>query len=104
MAMHQVYRFYAELEGYTPKIWRRFEVIGAKTMAELGYTLMTMFEMQASHLFSFMYDQGAEVLEDMRKSYPDKKLNSVLGKDYIADLLKPWRFELPSDEIMMAGW
>jgi hypothetical protein len=99
MAVHQIYRFYAELRDYTPKIWRRFEVNGTKTIAELGYTIMTMFEMQASHLFCFMYDQGAEVLEDMRKSYTDKELNSVLGKDYIADLLKPWHFELPSDEI-----
>lgn len=99
MAVHQIYRFYAELKDYTPKIWRRFEVIGTKTIAELGYIIMTMFEMQGSHLFCFMYDQGAEILEDMRKSYTDKELNSVLGKDYIADLLKPWRFELPSDEI-----
>ena len=36
----------------------------------------------------------------MRKSFTDKELNSVLGKDYIADLLKAWRFELPSDEVI----
>ncbi len=100
MVVHQIYRFYAELRDYTTKIWRRFEVNGTKTIAELGYIIMTMFEMQGSHLFCFMYDQGAEVLEDMQKSYTDKELNSVLGKDYIADLLKPWRFELPSDEII----
>ena len=43
MAVHPIYRFYAELDGYTPKIWRRFEVNGSKTIAELGYVLMTMF-------------------------------------------------------------
>ena len=63
MAIHPVYRFYAELTDYTPKIWRRFEVNGSKTIAELGYIIMTIFEMQASHLFCFTYDFGAAVLE-----------------------------------------
>lgn len=99
MAIHPIYRFYAELEDYTPKIWRRFEVNGSKTMAELGYVLMTMFEMQACHLFCFTYDHGAEILEDMRKSYSDEELDRVLSKNDYAELLKPWRFELSSDEL-----
>lgn len=99
MAIHPVYRFYAELEDYTPKIWRRFEVNGSKTMAELGYILMTMFEMQASHLFCFTYDYGAEILEDMRKRYSDEDLKKVLGKGDFADLMKAWRFELPFEDI-----
>lgn len=98
MAIHTIYRFYSELEDYTPKIWRRFEVNGNKTFAELGYILMTMFEMKASHLFCFTYDCGAEILEDMQKRYSEKELNKVLGKSVYADLLKTWRFELPSDE------
>ena len=44
MAQHYVYLFYAELKDYKPKIWRRFEINGEKTMAELGYALMLMFE------------------------------------------------------------
>ncbi len=99
MAIHPIYRFYAVLEGYTPKIWRRFEVNGSKTIAELGYILMTMFEMKASHLFCFTYDHGAEILKDMRKRYSDEELDRVLSKSEYADLLKPWRFELPSEDI-----
>ncbi|HAU32262.1 MAG TPA: hypothetical protein DCW46_08425 [Desulfotomaculum sp.] len=99
MAIHPVYRFYSELEDYTPKIWRRFEVNGSKTMAELGYILMTMFEMQASHLFCFTYDYGAEILKDMRKRYSDEDLEKVLGKSDFADLMKSWRFELPFEDI-----
>lgn len=99
MAIHPVYRFYSELEDYTPKIWRRFEVNGSKTMAELGYILMTIFEMKASHLFSFTYDYGAEILEDMRKRYSDEDLKKVLGKSDFADLMKVWRFELPFEDI-----
>lgn len=98
MAIHTVYRFYAALEDYTPKIWRRFEVNGNKTFAELGYILMTMFEMQAAHLFCFTYHCGAEILEDMGKRYPGVDIKKILGKSAYADLLKVWRFELPSDE------
>lgn len=99
MAIHQIYRFYAELEDYTPKIWRQFEINGTKTMAELGYTLMTMFEMQASHLFCFTYEFGAATLSNLRKSYTDEKIKEVLGENGFADLSKVWRFELPSKEI-----
>jgi hypothetical protein len=99
MAEHPIYRFYAELAGYVPKIWRRFEVNGRKTMAELGYILMTMFEMKASHLFGFTYDCGAKILEDLRKCYSNEELSKVLGRNDIADLVKPLRFELPADEI-----
>lgn len=98
MAVHQIYRFYAELEEYAPKIWRRFEVNGSKTVAELGYILMTLFEMQASHLFCFTYDYGAEVLEDMRKRYSSEELDKTLAEIDIADILKPWRLELPAEE------
>ena len=98
MAVHPVYTFYAELDDYSPKIWRRFEVNGNKTIAELGYVLMTLFEMQASHLFCFNYDRGAQILADMRKHYSAEELDRALDKDFLADLLKPWYLELPFDE------
>ena len=53
MATKQIYQLYAELKDYQPKIWRRFEVVSNITIARLGYILMTMFEMQAHHLFCF---------------------------------------------------
>jgi hypothetical protein len=53
MASHPIYQFYAELCDYKPKMWRRFQVANNVTMARLGYILMTMFEMKASHLFCF---------------------------------------------------
>lgn len=49
MASHPIYQFYAALADYDPKIWRRFQVMNNVGMAELGYILMTLFEMQASH-------------------------------------------------------
>lgn len=51
MASQPIYRFYAELKDYEPKIWRRFQVPENITMARLGYILMTMYEMKANHLF-----------------------------------------------------
>lgn len=51
MASQSIYEFYAELKDYRPKIWRRFQVASNVTMARLAYILMTLFEMQASHLF-----------------------------------------------------
>ena len=53
MASQAIYQFHAELTDYRPKIWRRFEVMQNVSMARLGYIIMTLFEMQASHLFQF---------------------------------------------------
>lgn len=43
MASQPIYQFYVELQDYTPKIWRRFQVLGNVTAARLGYIIMTMF-------------------------------------------------------------
>ena len=53
MASKPIYQIYSELEDYEPKIWRRFQVSSDVTMARLAYILMTLFEIQASHLYCF---------------------------------------------------
>lgn len=53
MASKPIYQIYAELQEYEPKIWRRFQVMNDITMARLAYILMTLFEMQGSHLYLF---------------------------------------------------
>jgi hypothetical protein len=57
MAAQSIYQFYAELEGYKPKIWRRFQVANNITVARLGYIVMTMYEMKASHLLSVEHER-----------------------------------------------
>jgi len=52
-----VYQFFAELEDYKPKIWRRFQVGGDITVARLGYIVMTMYEMKASHLLAIEHER-----------------------------------------------
>jgi hypothetical protein len=101
MAQHYVYRFYAELKDYKPKIWRRFEINGEKTMAELGYTLMLMFEMQAGHLFCFTENRKDALLEDLRKQYTDAEIKVVWDKHSMGDLAKNWRYELSNDDIFL---
>lgn len=57
MASKPVYQIYAELKDYKPKIWRRFQVMNDITVARLAYILMTLFEMQGSHLYLFEVDE-----------------------------------------------
>ncbi len=103
MAQHYVYRFYAELNGYKPKIWRRFEINGEKTMAELGYALMLMFEMQASHQFCFRENTRDAFLADMRARYSEEELNSVLEKHGMVDLMKNSHYELASEDMYLGA-
>jgi hypothetical protein len=94
MAQHYVYRFYAELYDYEPKIWRRFEINGEKTMAELGYAVMLMFEMQASHLFCFREDRASALLARLREQYTDAEIKGVWERYLMSDLAKSYRYEL----------
>lgn len=52
MASKKVYEFYTELGEFEPLIWRRIQVPSDITVAQLGYIVMTLFEMKASHLFA----------------------------------------------------
>ena len=57
MASKPIYQIYSELQDYEPKIWRRFQVMNDITVARLAYILMTLFEMQGSHLYLFEVDE-----------------------------------------------
>jgi hypothetical protein len=99
MAQHYVYRFYAELKDYKPKIWRRFEINGEKSVAELGYALMLMFEMQASHLFCFTENHKDALLVELLKQYTDEEIKNVWDKNSMGDFTKNWRYELANDDM-----
>ncbi len=83
MASQPIYQFYAELKDYEPKIWRRFQVVRNITVARLGYIIMTMFEMQASHLFCIdvmyrknLYKCTTEFfsIEEVKKTFPSSEI------------------------------
>ena len=84
MASKPIYQIYAELQDYEPKIWRRFQVMNDITIAKLAYILMTLFEMQGSHLYKFEVDElenyitnHLEHYNKYFKNYDDTK--SVFG-------------------------
>lgn len=104
MAQHYVYRFYAALKEYKPTIWRRFEINGEKTMAELAYAVMLMFEMQASHLFCFKENTKEVFLADagLRNLYSEDEIEAVLEKHSDSEFFKNIRYELPSEGMYLA--
>lgn len=88
-----VYRFYAELCGYSPKIWRRFQCDGSVMMAYFGYIMMAMFEMQASHYFAFNVPHITNFDRQMAKRIPDfEPMKNAYDDGGI------WRIELPVED------
>lgn len=77
MAKKTIYQFYAELQDYEPKIWRRFQVVKDIRISRLAYTTMTMFEMKASHLYSVNDNFGKRVLADFVSRYPEKSSDEI---------------------------
>ncbi|MDR1621279.1 MAG: plasmid pRiA4b ORF-3 family protein [Synergistaceae bacterium] len=85
MGIQPIYQFYAELDNYEPSIWRRFQVANNVSVARLGYILMTMFEMQASHLYAF----------EVPKRIKEYTRGQLSGVDEIE---KIFRFKMPDNE------
>ena len=84
VASQPIYQFYAELKDYKPLIWRRFQVAGNITLAQLGYVTMTLFEMKGSHLFHLEYSVNENMPDDdpAYQSEPDKILRyDIAGGD-----------------------
>ena len=77
MATKQIYQMYAELKDYQPKIWRRFEVVSNITIARLGYILMTLFEMQAHHLFCFDLPFSENYRISMSDQYSPEEIDKL---------------------------
>jgi len=104
MASQPIYQFYAELNDYKPKIWRRFQVAGNITMARLGYIIMTMYEMQASHLFCFDYPFEKYFMASMLKDFNEIYIKKTLeGTDFLRSEDKNWHFEILSEETIDSG-
>ena len=47
----KAYQIVAEIAGFRPRTWRRFQIAEDMTVAEMAYVLMSMFRMEGSHLF-----------------------------------------------------
>lgn len=99
MAKHYIYQFYAELVGYEPKIWRRFELNGEKTVAELSYVVMILFEMQAGHLFKLRRNFKTELIRGLKKEFTEEEIEKYIENNKEMSLLKNISYELVNDEI-----
>ncbi len=98
MAAIEIYQLYAELKDYTPKIWRRFEVVSDVSIARLGYILMTLFEMHASHLFSFDVPFNENYRIQMAKNYSKEDLDKLVKAFFDENpVYKNLKFELHND-------
>ena len=70
----QIFQLHAELRGYKPKMWRRFQVAPGTTLEHLGCILMALFHMDGSHPFDFS-------IPGTRESYVPQSLKDWEGKD-----------------------
>ena len=98
MASQPIYEFYAELEDYTPKIWRRFQVANNVTMARLGYILMTLFEMQASHLFRIEVPARENLRMSLRNRLGDEEYNQSFADDPLNEFEENQMFEIITED------
>ncbi len=98
MASNPIYEFYAQLRDYQPKMWRRFQVANNVTMARLSYILMTLFEMQASHLFRIEEPFKENLTTAIRKRLGDKEYNRLYADDPLNDIEENRVFEIITDD------
>lgn len=96
MSKQVIYQFYAELSDYKYGCYRRFQIKANESFAELGYVLMTLFEMKASHLFRFIFDIETNFIRNTNK-YIDNEVNQKVLKRFDKDPLLKYRFiEVPN--------
>lgn len=79
MASHPIYQFYAELDDFKPKIWRRFQVSNDVTIARLGYIVQVLFEMTASHLMAVEVPSGENMKKAWRREHPDDDSSFIMA-------------------------
>ncbi|MGI6174390.1 MAG: plasmid pRiA4b ORF-3 family protein [Christensenellales bacterium] len=95
MASRPIYQFYAELTDYKPRMWRRFQIVDNVSMAKLGYVVMTMFEMDASHLFCIEVPKGENMQKELRKWMTEKEMRRDYDEDELTETL---RYEVQDEE------
>jgi len=98
MASNPIYELYAQLRDYQPKIWRRFQVANNITMARLGYILMTLFEMQANHLFRIEVPFRENLIMALRKRLGDSEYNKLFADDPFNETEENGIFEIITED------
>ena len=81
MASRPIYQFYAELDHYKPKIWRRFQVASYISVARFGYIVQVLFEMTASKLMTIEVPPVLDKLFIERERTPELICSSFFDTD-----------------------
>ena len=69
--MEKVFQFYMELRDSKPKVWRKVQVPEKMTVADLAYTVLTVFEMKATHLLKVTVPVGQMQVEKYKRLMGD---------------------------------
>lgn len=88
MASHPIYQFKAELCDYKPLIWRRFQVTDDYSLARLAYVVMTMFEMEANHLFAIEVYPRKNLMRALKKDYPRRNVEDLITYFEVDDIVR----------------
>lgn len=93
MASRHIMQLKANLVGAHIPIWREFQVMDDVKFSRLAYIIMTMFEMEASHLFDFDIDRAIY--------WKKNKIEYLDPDEVIADLekrkMRYIKVELPNE-------
>lgn len=84
MATFPIYEIYVELEGYSPKMWRRFQVMSDITIAKLGYIIMSIYEVKNYYSYEFRIDE----FENYKRKHPEYVANPELLNNIKKDFRK----------------
>lgn len=96
MSKQVIYQFYAELSDYKYGCNRRFQIKANESFAKLGYVLMTLFEMKASHLFRFNYDIESNFIRNTNEYINNDVNQRVLKRFKEEPFLKFCLIEVPN--------
>jgi len=99
-ASHPIFEFMAELSDYRPKIWRRFHVSSDISLVRLAYSVMAMFEMEASHLFAVEVFERKNLTRFPEKDYPKAEVSKVLSRNPVEEVV---RYEIIGDDYDYPG-
>lgn len=94
MASKPIMQFRADLVDAHIPIWRRFQVMNDVRFNRMAYILMTLFEMQANHLYAFRIDKAGNI----RRRPGDEFAKERLARSYEEDGTDYVEVQMPLEE------
>lgn len=83
MATFPIYQIYVELKGYSPKMWRRFQIMGDVTIAKLGYIIMGLYEVRKYYSYEFRIDEFENYKKKHTEYITNPELLEGLNKTFV---------------------